>query len=779
MTVHRWGKAQHARPRALSAAEAMQRAVASFRTGDLVAAERLCRLVLSAKPDDFDALHLSAMVAAGRGRLEEADRLLSRALGTHRGSAEAHANRGNIQSARGLLTQALASYNRALEMRPEFRDVLNARGIVLQRLGRYSEALASHDLALKFRPDSAAALNNRGSALKDLGRFDEAFASYDRALALKPDFVEALNNRGGALKDLGRFSEALQSYDRVLALKPDLAIAHYNRGAVLSALKQHDEALASYDRALALKRDFPEALNNRGAALAALRRHQEALASYDHALLLAPAFSEALNNRGAALSHLGRNDAASRDLEQALKRSPELPFAGGTLLHARMHCCDWQAYEEASSRVIADVRAGKRAIEPFMFLAVSDSAEDQLRCSQTWVNDQCPPSAGASWTGKRYRHNRIRLAYVSSSFHRHPLGYLMAGLFEQHDRNRFETIAISSGPDDRSAMRARLKAAFERFIDVRQRSDREVVQLMRDLEIDIAVDRNGFSTGARPGIFYQRAAPIQVNYLAYPGTMGADFIDYIVADEVVVPPEHHAWYAEKVVYLPDSYFVNDSTRKIADRTPSRADLGLPERGFVFCCFNNNYKTTPQMFDVWMRLLREVEGSVLWLLEGNAAAQHNLRREAAVRQVHTDRLIFAPRVAHEDHLARHRRADLFLDTLPYNAHTTASDALWAGLPVLTCKGTTFAGRVAASLLRAVGLPELITDSLDEYAALALRLAGDPARLDEIRRKLLCHRTTWPLFDTDRFRRHIEAAYVEMWERNQRGEPPASFSVASVP
>jgi len=754
----------------------MRRAAALFRAGDVVGAEQLCRAVLDAKPDDFDALHLSAMVAAGRGRLEVADRLLGRALGTHRGSAEAHANHGSIQSARGLLTQALSSYDRALEMKPELPDALNARGIVLQRLGRYNEALASHDLALKFRPDFVAALNNRGTALKNLRRFDEAFESYDRAIALKPDFVEALSNRGGALKDVGRLEEALESYDRVLALRPDLAAAHYNRGTVLSALKRHNEALASYDRALALKRDFPEALNNRGATLADLRRPREGLASYDRALLLAPAYSEALNNRGAALAHLGRNDAAICDLERALKLNPGLPFARGNLLYARMQCCDWQSYDEASNRVIADVSAGNRVIEPFMFLAVSDSPQDQLRCAQTWVNDQCPPSAGGPWIGKRYRHDRIRLAYVSSHFHQHPLGYLMAHLFELHDRNRFELIAISSGPDDRSAMRTRLKAAFDRFIDVRQRSDHEVVQLMRDMEIDIAVDRSGFTSDARPGIFALRAAPIQVSYLAYPGTMGADFIDYVIADEIVIPPQHDAWYTEKVVYLPDSYQVNDRTREIAERTPSRAELGLPDRGFVFCSFNSNYKTTPRIFDVWMRLLREAEGSVLWLLEVNPAARNNLQREAAARQVHPDRLIFAPKVPHKDHLARHRRADLFLDTLPYNAHTTASDALWAGLPVLTCIGATFAGRVAASLLQAIGLPELITDSLDEYAALALRLAGDPERLHEIRRKLLAHRTSWPLFDTDRFRRYIETAYIEMWDRQQRGEPPTSFSVA---
>jgi predicted O-linked N-acetylglucosamine transferase (SPINDLY family) len=757
----------------------MRHAAALFRAGDLAAAEQVCQAVRNSRPDDFDALHLSAMVSARRGRLEEADRLLSKALSKHRGSAEAYANHGNIRGARGLFTQALASYDRALEMKPEFPDALNARGIMLQRLGRHGEALASLDFALKLRPDFAEALNNRGTALKHLGRFDEAFESYDRALALSPDFVDALNNRGGALKDVGRLDEALETYDRVLALKPDLAVAYYNRGTVLSASTRHDDALASYDRALALKRDFPEALNNRGAALAALSRHREAVESYDRALLLQPGFVEALNNRGSALSHLGQNEAASRDLERALELNPELPFARGTLLHARMQHCDWRAYEEDSTRVIADVRAGKPTIEPFMFLGISESAQDQLRCSQTWVRDQGAPSASRLWSGNRYRHDRIRLAYVSAHFHERPMGYLMARLFELHDRSRFETIAISSGPDDRSAMRARLKGAFERFIDVRQRSDREVVQLMRQMEIDIAVDRTSFTQGARPGIFAMRAAPIQVSYLAYPGTMGADFIDYVVADEVVIPPEHHTWYAEKVVYLPDSYFVTDSTRKIASRTPSRAELDLPESGFVFCCFNNSYKTTPPVFDVWMRLLREVEGSVLWLLEGNAATESNLRREAAVRQVDPDRLIFAPRIAHEDHLARHRQANLFLDTLPCNAHTTAIDALWAGLPVLTCIGTTFTGRVAASLLRAIGLPELITDSLDAYFALALHLARDTERLDEIRRKLLSQRTSWPLFDTDRFRRHIEAAYLEMWERHQRGEAPTSFSVASVP
>jgi predicted O-linked N-acetylglucosamine transferase (SPINDLY family) len=694
----------------LAAADAVRRARAAFQAGDLAEAERLCASVLSSRPGDFDALHLSGTIAARRGRFEEADHLLRAALAIDPRSAEAHSNHGNVQRARGQLADALASY--------------------------------------------------------------------ERAIAIKPAFVEALNNLGGVLKDLERFDQSLASYETALALKPDLAALHFNRGVVLSALKRHDEALTSYDRALALNRDFAEAYNNRGAALAALKRHEEAIASYDRALALKPGFAEALQNRGAALSHLGRHEAASKELERALRLDPNLPFARGTLLHSRMHDCDWRDYEQESHRVIADVRAGKRAIQPFMFLAVSDCPEDQLSCSRTWVREQCPPSPGSMWTGGRYRHDRIRLAYVSASFRDHPMGQLMAGLFEQHDRRRFETIAVSLGPDDHSAMRSRLEGAFEKFFDAQRQSDREVVDLMREMEVDIAIDRTGFTTGARPGIFAMRAAPIQVSYLAYPGTMGADFIDYLIADETIVPREQQASYAEKVVYLPDSYMVNDSARRIAERTPTRNEAGLPERGFVFCSFNNHFKITPQLFGIWMSLLRQVDKSVLWLLDSTATTRRNLWREAATRGIDPQRLVFAPRIATEDHLARQRLADLFVDTLPCNAHTTASEALWTGLPVLTCLGTTFPGRVAASLLRAIGLPELVTSSLDDYQTLALRLAKEPAALEEIRQKLARSRAVAPLFDTDRFRRHIEGAYVKMWERNQRGERPDSFEVTAV-
>jgi predicted O-linked N-acetylglucosamine transferase (SPINDLY family) len=354
---------------------------------------------------------------------------------------------------------------------------------------------------------------------------------------------------------------------------------------------------------------------------------------------------------------------------------------------------------------------------------------------------------------------------------------LAAGLFEHHDRSRFETIAISSGRPRPSAMRNRLETAFERFVDVGERADAEIARLVRDLEVDILVDLNGITEGARPGVFARRPAPVHAAYLGYAGSMGASHWDYILADHVVIPEESRCAYAEQVVELPDCFMVNDDRRAISDRAPSRAQAGLPERGFVFCCFNNAYKITPDVFDVWMRLLQGAEGSVLWLSSVHAAATANLRREAQARGVAADRLVFAPRVArNEDHLARVRLADLFLDTLHYNAHVTAADALWAGVPVLTCPRATFASRVGGSLLRAVGLPELIAGSLADYEALAASLAREPARLAALRQKLARNRDTHPLFDTARFTRAIESAYATMWERAQRGEPPQSFAVA---
>jgi predicted O-linked N-acetylglucosamine transferase (SPINDLY family) len=753
----------------------LERAVARHKAGDIATATRLYLEILRREPHHFEALHRLGVARAQAGDAAAAVRHLTAAIAVNPQSAEAHVHLAHARMAAGETEAALASYDQALALRPQYPEALYSRGNALQALQRHAEAVQCYDRALALAPDRPEILTNRGNALHDLKRFDEALASYNQALAIMPGAALLHNNRGNTLRELGRFEEALASLDRALAIAPDYVDALNNRGNTLQDLRRYEEALGSFDRALAQSPGNAFVHYNLGNVLHEIKRYDAALASYDKALAIDPEFSDALNGSGNTLSKLERYEEAAACYEKALAIRPDFEYAAGMLVNARMQCCDWRKRDEEVGRITADIRARKRSITPFMFLGVSDSPQDQLLCSRTWTRDKCPASPVPTWKGERYRHDRIRLAYLSADLHEHVMAYRLAGLFEMHDSARFETIAISFGPDAPGETRTRLKGAFSRFVDVQQRSDREVADLLRELEIDIAVDLNGFTTGCRTQIFALRAAPVQVSYLGYPGTMGADYIDYILADRIVIPEPHDPYYTERVVYLPDTYQVNDSRRVIADRTPTRAEAGLPEQGFVFCSFNNNYKISPPVFDVWMRLLGKVEGSVLWLYESNAAAMRNLKKEAADRGIAPERLVFAPKIKIEDYLARHRLADLALDTLPYNGHGTTSDALWAGLPVLTCLGISFAGRVAASLLNAIGLPELITHSLEEYESLALELARNPQRLAAIKSRLSANRDTYPLFDTDRFRRHIEAAYTTMWERYQRGEPPESFAV----
>jgi predicted O-linked N-acetylglucosamine transferase (SPINDLY family) len=689
---------------------------------------------------------------------------------------------GTLHAQRRNPAEAERLFGMSLEADPRQVQAHYNRGIVLEALGRYEEAVASYDRALALKTDGPEILNNRGNAVARLKRFLEAVGDYDRAIALRPDYPDAHFNRGNALAELGRFDEALGSYERVVALQPGRAEAHHGRANMLAELKRYDRALEGYDRALTLDPGNPLVHNNRGNALASLARRYDALQSYERALALKPDYLEALYNRGHTLSELGRHEEALDCYTRAVALDPGaargLPYVEGRIACARLYVCDWSGYEEAAARLVEQSLAGERVLVPFGSYLLRDSAELQFRCARTFVGDTCPAAPRPVWGGERYAHDRIRLGYISFDFREHMVAYQVAGVAEHHDRSRFETVALSLYPKAVGAMQGRLRRAFERFVDVSARGDLEVARLVRELEIDILVDLTGHTLGGRMGIFAHRPAPIQVNFNC-PGTSGADYLDYIVADRIVVPPEHHRYCSEKVVCLPDTFQPNDSRRGISAHTPSRGEAGLPERGFVFCSFNSSYKIRPRVFDVWMRLLRRFEGSVLWLLGANATVVGNLRREASARGVDPARLIFAPRIQRlEDHLARQRNADLFLDTLPYNAQTTAADALWAGLPVVTCLGGAFSGRVAASALTAIGLRELITASLEDYEALAGALARDPGRLQEIRDTLARNRLTCPLFDTARFTRHLEAAYEEMVRLHHQGESPRHFSVAPL-
>jgi protein O-GlcNAc transferase len=724
--------------------EVLTRAIARHQGVGSAEARRLGLAVLASEAEKFDALHYFGVLEAQRGGFDEADCLIGEALALNPRSAEACLNHGNVLSALDRHDEALASIERALAIRADYVEALNSRGAVLLDLGRPEEALATLDRAEAARPGYPEAINNRGNALRALKRPAEALDDYERALRSNPDFADALSNRGNALLDLNRPADALESYDRALAVDPGHGDALLGRGTALRGLGRYGDALESYDRALAARPDLAEARCNRGLALQELARFEE----------------------------------AAGDFQRLVEVRPDYDYARGHLLHARQHCCDWRNFEPAVARLADLVRNGKRAALPFEFLAVSGSPEDQQQCARIYAADCCPSASRPVWKGERYAHDKIRVAYLSADFHAHATAFLMAGLFEAHDRSRFETTAISFGPDRDDEMRGRVRRAFDRFIDVRRQGSHETAVLLRELEIDIAVDLKGHTAHGRLDILSHRPAPVQVSYLGYPGTLGLDYVDYLIADRVVVPEESLSCYDEKVVYLPDSYQANDAKRPVAEHAPTRAEAGLPEHGFVYCCFNNNYKITPATFDAWMRILQGTGDSVLWLLEDNPAAARNLRREAERRDVAPQRLVFAPRVKPEGHLARHRLADLFLDTLPYNAHTTASDALWTGVPVLTCLGTTFAGRVAASLLEAAGLPELVAPTLREYEALAVKLAHDRGALQELAGRLARNRATCALFDTDRTRRHIETAYVAMWERRRNGEPPAGFAVGEI-
>jgi predicted O-linked N-acetylglucosamine transferase (SPINDLY family) len=762
--------------KALQLAQILHQGMAAHRQGRLAEAERSYQAVLDVKRDDFDSLHLLGLVRWQQRRHDEASRLIKQALRVRPDSAEACANLGIVLQSLERPAEAIALYDRALAINPRYTKALSHRGDALRALGRTGEALTSYEKAVAAAPDYAEAYINRGVVLRDMGRHTEALASFERALALRPDNREILYNRGNSLQSLGRFEEALRDYDRMLAAHPSAAEAHNNRGCVLEKLGRFDEALASFEAALALEPDNTDALHNRGNALLALAKYEDAVASYDRALALTPHRVDTLHNRGQALMILRRYEDAISAFEAVLTLEPLNPNACAALTNCRLLVCDWENLTRLAERARAAAREDDWSrLDPFAALCLLDEPMEHVAYARAYVRRLVPSPPQPAPRQVSRRSERIRVAYLSSDFRNHPTAHLTSELYERHHRDSFEVIGISFGFDDRSEARARLVGAFDSFHDLRFTSDHAATEFMGGLGIDIAVDLNGHTAGARLGIIGRRPAPIQVQYLGYLGTMGTDFIDYVIGDEIVLPHEQQAFYTEKIVHLPACFQICASLRPGSCHVPGRSELGLPEAGFVFCCFNNTYKIMPAVFDLWMRLLKAVDGSVFWLYGANPSAMANLRCEAQSRGIDPARLVFAPALPLAEHRARLTRADLFLDTLPYNAGATANDSLRMGLPLVTCAGRAFAGRMGASLLNAVGLPELITTDLDAYEALALKLATDRALLDSIRRRLSQNRETSPLFDVERTCRHIEAAYATMYEIHRRGEAPRSFRV----
>lgn len=713
--------------------------IALYNQGRFLDAASQAEALLKRQPQALVLYEILGGASAGLGRIDVATGWYQKLLQQKPDHAEAHFCLGCIHHQQGRYDEAVASYRKALQSKRDHADALNNLAIAHELLGHHEESVAGFRKLLQLKPSHAPACYNMGIALTALGRREEAAACYRRAVQIQPDYAEAHNNLGSVLKEMGRGSEAIPSFERALALNPAYAEAHYNLGTTLAILGRHEEAAACFAEALRIKPDFVKAHKNLGSTLYELGRIDEAQASLSRAIQLMPSYAEARSER----------------------------------LYIEALICDWPAVASDLAALAAPEAEGR--VEPFTMLALDDDPASQRQRAEQYAAAKFPVVERPAFARPAARPEKLRIGYFAATFHNHALMQLMAKFFASHDRTRFELHAFSYGPERNDTMRARMKDIADVFHDIRLVSDHDAAALAREQGIDIAIDLMGYTQNGRCGIFACRPAPVQISYLGFPGTLGAPFADYIVVDRMVVPAEQRQFYSENTITLPHSYYVTDDTREISPQPMTRADMGLPEQGFVFCCFNNTNKLRPPEFDIWIRLLRAVDGSVLWLLKSNDRAEANLRREAEKRGVAAERLVFAERVSPAEHLARHRLADLFLDTFIYNAHTTACDALWAGLPVLSKPGRSFASRVGASVLTATELSELIAETEERYESLALELARNPEALTAIRQKLARNRTTTALFDTEQFCRHFERGCTLAYERWFAGREPGDIMV----
>lgn len=711
--------------------------------GLLHLAEPAYAKLLQDDPRHVDALFGLGLLAFQQGRLQQANELFSRAVFIEPKSPTIWFQLGLAQLHFQQWADALQSFTRTCDLASDHKPAWNNRGNLLLDQGLAQDALACFERVCALAPNEAAGHNNRGNALRDLSRLEEALSAYSKALALDAQHLESLNNRANVYMQTAQVGLAMNDFERALALAPQFAVTHRNLAHAQAQQKQFAQALAHFETSLKIQPNDP--LTH--CFLADMQRECRQL------------------------------QAAQRSYEKAQQLDPGLDFIEGLCAQLQTQRCEWNGLMDRVARIGSALSQGQRSCLPFVAMALIDDPAVQAEAAKLLTRSCTPERPTLALQPATRKPGRIRLGYFSADFHNHATTWLMAQLFELHDRSQFELFAFSFGPPSNDAMRQRVAKAFDHFIEVNHLSDLQVAQRSRELGIDIAVDLKGHCQDARPGILAQRCAPVQVNYLVYPGTIGGDFIDYIIADEIVLPRGDEKYYVEKVARLPHSYQANDSNKAISTHTFTRAELGLPEQGFVFCCFNNNHKIMPACFASWMRILQRVPNSVLWLLEDHPDVKPYLQQQAKQAGVEPNRLVFAPRMEMALHLSRHSAADLFLDTQPYNAHTTASDALWAGLPVLTLIGKSFPARVAASLLTAVGLPELITDSVPAYEAMAVQLATEPGQLTALKTKLARQGRGSSLFNTPQLCQNLETIYRAMHQRYLKGQEPTMLDLWS--
>lgn len=763
------------------AAHALAAALQFHRSGQIKQALAIYRQVLQTNPNHADALHMVGVIALQTGQYSQAQELISKALANNPKQAECYLNLGHALKATHRFDDALANFSKALQLKPQFAEAYYGLGKTLLAQRKWQKAEEKLRLALQHKHPYPEAQQSLGIALKAQGRLDEAVARFRQALDERPDYLDALNNLGNTLRTQGKLVEAHGYHQRAIELKPDDSAALINFANSLAGLGRLDEAINHYRRALKRWPQSAEIIYNLGNALLAQGKTADAIDHYHKAAALKPQSPPIQNNLGNALVAQGRLAEALDCYRQALVLQPDYREALDNSIDVQLKLCDWSAVDSIRSQLLAPALIDSPnlvPVRPFLAirLPIPVSAAERQTIARATVRSRTARLQGVQrFVHRPHARSRLRIGYASTDFHDHATSHLIQGLFSRHDRERFEVYAYALGKDDGSVYRQRIMRDCDQFRDARLLNSIDLATAIHTDSIDILIDLNGHSAVNRIEAFALKPAPIQVNYLAYPGTSGANFMDYILTDRIVTPPEDQPFFDERFVYLPHSYQVNDRDRAISAEPPARVACGLPESGFVFCCFNNHYKIEPRIFAVWMDILKRTEDSVLWLLDGADALKRNLHGAARQRGVAPERLVFAPRIAVERHLARHRLADLFLDTYYYNAHTTASDALWAGLPVLTCPGDSFAARVGKSLLHAVGLPELAVADLAAYTETAVRLARNPDELRALKERLAANRQRCPLFDTDRFARDLEKAYLAMWEVHRAGEAPKPIIV----
>jgi len=751
------------------------------RRADAVMAFQRC---LELDPKNLEAHLLLGIALREHNRHAEAEMALREALALRPNYPPFLLELANALSGQGQQAAAAQTLRTAISVDPAYPLAHYNLGNLLREAGQLDDAVSAYEAAIRTKPDYGEAFYNLGVTLQKRKDSEGAIAAYRRAGELRPTHAGTFFNLGNELRNCNRLDEAIAAYHCAIAAKPDYAEAHYNLGNVLRQLRRFEEAATAYRACLRAKPDYVSATISLGRILRAQQKFAEAEQLYTEALRRQPNDTSLLERLADVLRDQSKSSAARLVYERMLALRPDHAEALAGIVHLKASLCDWRNrdadFEHLMQVTQRQIAAGERtALSSFATLSRPLTPEIQLSVAHTWGEETKRLAAEdrrvVNFAFERRSRDRIRIAYVSSDFYNHATSHLIQGLFGRHDRSGFEIYAVSHGKNDGSSYRKRIEADSDRFIDVAAVSDREAAQSIYDAGVDILVDLNGYTQNHRLGISALRPAPVIMTYLGFPGSSGADFIDYAIVDKIVVLRSEERFYSEKLVYLPNCYQVNDRDQPIDQAPLKRADCRLPEEGFVYCCFNNNYKLEPFIFDVWMRILKKVPGSVLWLLQLTPEFETNIRGEAADRGVDPNRIVFADKIGKAKHLGRHRLANLFLDTRYYTAHTTCTDALWAGLPVLTCPSETFASRVSSSIVSAAGLPELIVSDFGAYEARAVELAERPAELQALREKLAANRLTCPLFDTARFARNLERGFRLVWQNHLAGAPPSHFVV----